>query len=264
MFPELFTFELPDFLSNIFGQYITIYSYATCIVLGMLIAGGFTKWRTKKELGVKNLSNTFFYLIFIAGFIGGKLFFYLQSPTYYINKPSLLLDNFSGGFVFYGSFVVIIPFIIRYLKKHKIPTLPMLDILAFTTTIIHAIGRFGCFLAGCCYGKKTDSVFGVIFPSTHDVKVHPTQLYEVFVLLTITASLFLIRRKKQFDGQIFLTYLMLYAFGRSVLELLRGDHRGFILENRVSHSQFIAFCLIAISGYLYYKLYTKTKSIKTI
>src|SRR5690606_39479014 len=77
MFPELFHFSLPDFLSSIFGiQEVTIYSYAVLIALGTLLAGIYTKWRAKKELGIINLSNTFFYNIFIAGFVGGKLFYY--------------------------------------------------------------------------------------------------------------------------------------------------------------------------------------------
>ncbi len=258
MHPELFTFQLPNFLSGIFNTHqVTIHTYAFLIAFGTLVAALYTKWSAKKELGITNLPNTFFYFIFIAGFVGGKLFYYLQDPLKYIQNPSLLLDNFSGGFVFYGSFVIIIPFIIWYLKKHKIPVLPLLDIFAITTTIVHAIGRLGCFAAGCCYGLPTDSSFGLVFPTTHGVSVHPTQLYEVFVLSLIMLLLLLIKNKKQFNGQIFLIYLMLYAFGRGILELFRGDDRGFIINNTLSHSQFIGLCLIMVSAYFYYKFYNK-------
>ena len=256
MHPEVFNLYLPDFLSNLFGvTQVTVYSYATLITLGSLIAGLYTKWRAKKELGISNLSNAFFYYIFIAGFIGGKLFYYLQDPLNYIQSPGLLLDNFSGGFVFYGSFVIIIPYIIWYLKKHKIPVLPMLDIFAVTTTIVHAIGRLGCFAAGCCYGLPTNSGFGLIFPTTQNIKVHPTQLYEVIMLISIMLILIIVAKNKQFKGQIFLTYLILYAIGRGVLELFRGDDRGFIIDNILSHSQFIGLCLTIISAYFYYTFY---------
>lgn len=259
MHPELFKFSLPEFLSNVFGVYqITIYSYAFLIALGALIAGIYTKWSAKRDLGITNLSNTFFYFIFIAGFIGGKLFYYLQDPLFYIKNPSLMLDNFSGGFVFYGSFVCIIPFIIWYLRKKRIPVLPMLDIFAITTTIVHSIGRLGCFLAGCCYGSPTDSHFGMVFPSTNNVSVHPTQLYETSMLLLIMFLLLFLKNRMQFDGQIFLVYLMLYAFGRGILEFFRGDDRGFIIEEILSHSQFIALCLISIAMYFYYKFYKKS------
>jgi phosphatidylglycerol:prolipoprotein diacylglycerol transferase len=256
MFPELFKFSIPDFLSSFIGaKYITIYSYATLIALGTLIAALYTKWSAKRELGITNLPNTFFYLIFIAGFVGGKLFFYLQDPMLYINKPDLILSSFNGGYVFYGSFIMIIPVIIWYLKKYKIPVLPMLDILAITSVLVHARGRLGCFAAGCCFGSPTDSVFGMVFPTTHDIAVHPTQLYEIVTLLSILLILLFIKKRKQFVGQIFLIYLMLYGFGRGILELFRGDERGYVIDNVLSHSQTIGLCLICISGYFYLKFY---------
>lgn len=264
MHPELFNLQLPDVFVNFFNiKEVTIYTYAFLIVVGVLIASIYTRWSAKKELGVTNLSNTFFYFIFIAGFVGGKLFYYLQDPLHYIQNPSFMLDNFSGGFVFYGSFVVIIPFIIWYLKKQDIPILPMLDIFAITTTIVHAVGRLGCFSAGCCYGSPTDSYLGMVFPTTHTISVHPTQLYEVIILLSIMLLLLTVKKNKQFNGQIFLIYLMLYAFGRGVLEFFRGDERGFIIDNVLSHSQFIALCLISIAMYFYYKFY-KQNNLKTI
>ncbi|AUC77041.1 prolipoprotein diacylglyceryl transferase [Olleya sp. Bg11-27] len=259
MFPELFDFSLPEFFSRLFGlTQVTVYSYATLIALGTLIAALYTKWSAKKTLGITNLSNTFFYLVFIAGFVGGKLFFYLQDPMLYINNPSLILSSFNGGYVFYGSFIVIVPVVIWYLKKHKIPVLPMLDILAVTTVIIHAIGRLGCFAAGCCFGHPTNSGFGIVFPTTHDVAVHPTQLYEVTVLMIILLILLFIKNRKQFTGQIFLAYLILYGFGRGILELFRGDERGYVVENILSHSQAIGLCLICASSYFYFKFYKQS------
>lgn len=252
MHPDLFHFQLPDFLGK---QEIIIHSYAVCIVLGTLIATIYTRWSTKKELGVIYLSNTFFYLIFVIGFVGGKLFYYLQNPLLYIKNPPLALHNFSGGFVFYGSFVTIIPFIIWYLKKQNINVLAMLDIFAVTTIIVHAIGRIGCFMAGCCFGQATQGFSGIIFPTTTPIRVHPTQLYEVSILILIFLILIFLKKRKQFNGQLFLIYLMLYGVGRGFLEFFRGDERGFIIQNIISHSQFIALCLISIAAYFYTKLY---------
>jgi phosphatidylglycerol:prolipoprotein diacylglycerol transferase len=262
MHPELFHFKIPDFLSNLFHiKQVTVYTYAFCIVLGGLVAAIYTKRAAQKDLGIKDLSNNFFYLIFISGFVGGKLFFYLENPSYYWNNPSLLLDNFSGGFVFYGSFVTIIPVIVWYLKKQKIPVLPMLDILAITTLIVHAFGRFGCFNAGCCYGSPTNSLFGMPFPTTNHVAVHPTQLYEVYILLMLLGFLLIIKKHKNFHGQIFLLYISLYGISRAILELFRGDSRGYIIKDVLSHSQFIAVVLLLTSLFFYKKLNQKNKLI---
>jgi len=247
MHPELFHFDL-------FGFHQTIYTYALLIVLGTITASLYTKWRAKKELGIVDLSNNLFHLVFLAGFVGGKLFFYLERPAYYFNNPKLMLENFSGGFVFYGSFLFIFPVLIWYLRKHKIPILPMLDILAITTLIVHGIGRLGCFFGGCCYGKPTDSFVGLAFPRTHGVKVHPSQLYEITALLIIAIILLYIKRKQQFKGQLFVLYVILYALIRGFLELFRGDKRGFIIDGFLSHSQFIALILVSIASLYYYRL----------
>ena len=236
---------------------ITIYTYAFLIVLGTLVASIYTKWRAKKELGITALSNNFFYLVFIAGFVGGKVFFYLQDPVYYFKYPKLMLHNFSGGFVFYGSFIFIIPVVLWYLKKHKIPVLPMLDILAITTLIVHSIGRLGCFFGGCCYGKPTNSFVGMVFPTTNGTHVHPSQLYEITALLIIMGIILFLKKKQQFKGQLFLTYVILYAIARSFLELFRGDKRGFIIDKYLSHSQFIGIILILITLFIYRKIKTK-------
>ena len=245
MYPELLEY-----------QNITIYTYAFCIAFGTLLAVLYTKWQAKKTLDLI-LPNTFFYLIFIAGFVGGKLFLFFERPIYYLQNPKSIFNIFSGGFVFYGSFICIIVVTIWFLKKHKIAILPIIDILAITTTIVHAIGRMGCFFAGCCYGKPTHSYFGISFPTTNSVTVHPTQLYEVISILIIMNLLFVIKKNKKINGQVFFSYVILYAIARSVLEFFRGDLRGFIIQNYISHSQFIAFIFISITAYLYLKLKSK-------
>jgi len=252
MHPELFSFHLP------FGSLqVTIYSYAFCIAFGTLLAVIYTKWQAKKTLKI-TLSNNFFYLVFIAGFIGGKLFLFLEKPMHYIQNPKSFLNFFSGGFVFYGSFICTVVFIIWYLNKQKISVLPILDILAIATTIVHVIGRIGCYFAGCCFGKPTNSFLGIVFPTTNSTPVHPSQLYEVISILLIMIGLFIIKKNKQFIGQVFLSYVILYAIARSILELFRGDKRGFIIEQYLSHSQFIAICLTIIVCHFYYKLNKKT------
>ena len=254
MHPQLFHFEFP-FSSHQF----TLYTYAFCIVIGTLLAALYTKWSAKKELGIVQLPNTFFYIIFIAGFVGGKLFFYLERPLHFWSNPKLMLHNFSGGFVFYGSFITIIPIVIWYLKKHKIPVLPMLDILAITTIIAHSLGRVGCFNAGCCYGSPTNSSFGIVFPTSNHVAVHPTQLYEATTLVLLAISLLYIKKRQQFKGQIFILYIGMYAIFRAILELFRGDKRGFIIEGVLSHSQFIAILILLTAIFFYIKLKTKHK-----
>ena len=259
MHKELFRFNLPVFLSN--NNQVTVYTYAFVIAVGCLIAAIYTRKSAKKELKIE-LPNSFFYMIFSAGFVGGKVLFFLEKPLFYYANPKLILSHFKSGYVFYGSFIFCILAIAWYLKKKKIPVLPMLDILAITTLIVHGIGRLGCFFAGCCYGKPTDYVFGVVFPLSNKVAVHPTQLYEATILFLIMIFLLYIKKHKQFIGQIFILYLSLYAISRTVIELFRGDKRGYLIDGMLSHSQGIALVLIIISVYFYYKLFKNKLTVK--
>jgi phosphatidylglycerol:prolipoprotein diacylglycerol transferase len=102
-------------------------------------------------------------------------------------------------------------------------------------------------MAGCCHGRVCDLPIGITFsdPETHaepmDMPLYPTQLFDIGVNLIILITVFLIERKKKFDGQLFLIYLVMYAIGRSIVEMYRGDEaRGYVFNGLLSHSQFIA------------------------
>src|SRR5690606_29301372 len=133
---------------------------------------------------------------------------------------------------FYGSLIFSIPTVYLFIFYHKLPVFPMLDVIAGTTCIVHGMGRLGCFFAGCCYGVPTDSWVGVNFMAGNqiDAPLHPTQIYEVVLVGGIFLFLMYKKRKQQFNGQLFITYIALYASGRGVIEYFRGDEaRGYVL-----------------------------------
>ena len=149
-----------------------------------------------------------------------------------------------------------------------IPTLEMLYIMAITTGIVHIFGRMGCFMAGCCHGIPWEGPLAVIFTDPVclarplNVPLHPTQLYSFSMILLITSISFLLKQKKQFHGQVFISYLILYSIGRAIIEVYRGDeNRGYIIENYVSHSQLFALIFILVAGYFYLKLKNKYKHV---
>lgn len=264
MHPKLFQINLPSWLANWLGaNSITFYTYACCIVAGALLACVYIKKYCKKELGGFNVPNSFFYKAFVAGFVGGKLFFYLEQPLYYIKNPELMLNNFGGGFVCYGSVLFIIGYGIFFSRKNKINPLGFLDVLAIACSIPIALGRIGCFFGGCCYGKPTQHLFAVVFPHSNAVAVHPTQLYEASMMLVIIACCLLMNKYKTAAGQVFFLQISMYAFGRFWLEFLRGDFRGSLFNGCISHAQTIAICLLVISTSFFYKLYRNKNKLNT-
>ena len=124
-----------------------------------------------------------------------------------------------------------------------------------------AIGRLGCFSAGCCYGRPTDVAWAVTFRDLYvsrqvqtplDIPLHPSQIYESLLTLGIFVIIMWVARRKQFHGQVMLAYVVLYAAGRFGLEFFRGDPaRGAVFGGVLSTSQFIAVLLLQAAVLLY-------------
>lgn len=237
----------------------TVYTYGFFIALGAVAGFSYMAWRGKREFGLTfDQSNNLFLLLVITGVVGGKLFMVFEDPALYLGQPKKLLSG--SGFVFYGSLLCCIPAMLWFFRRNQVPTLSMLDVMAVVTCLVHGFGRIGCFMAGCCYGLPTTRAFGVVFTNPTcqadplNTPLHPTQLYEAGWIAVILLTLLFLKGRKQFHGQLFLIYLMLYAGGRSVIEVFRGDlSRGFVVADVLSNSQFISLLVIGAAIYFYVK-----------
>ncbi len=267
MHPVLFEFDTPEFLTSILPDTITIYTYGFLIACGAISGFAYTAYKAKKLYNIKtDTIQTLIILIIIAAVVGGKLFIIFEDPKLYLQDPGRLIRNFSNGFVFYGSLLFAIPTMLLFFKYNKMPVWGMLDIMAGTTCIVHAFGRMGCFMAGCCYGKTHEGFFSVTFTDPMckaeplNTPLYPTQLYSSLMIIGILVIIIFISQRKKFDGQLFMLYLMLYAIGRSIIEIFRGDlDRGFIIDGILSNSQFISLLVFLGALIIYIRLYKKSK-----
>jgi len=270
MYPELFKIAVPEFLQFLLPAYLTVHTYGFCISLGIIAAYLYTAYQAKKQLNVpREVITNLLVVLVIAAVIGGKFFFFLERPGFYFNNFDVFLKTFSSGFVFYGSLLFAIPAMIWFFRYQNLPVAQMIDIMAITAAIVQAFGRMGCFFAGCCHGLPTESLFGVTFSDPHCsadplyTPLHPTQLYEVFMLVSIALILSFYKRYKKFQGELFIIYLVLYAVGRSIIEVFRGDEaRGFVMNGLLSHSQFIALLVFLASVVIYFFMYKNEKKKK--
>lgn len=253
MHPELFSI----------GSF-TIHTYGFMIMIGATLGFFYFSHAVGKEMGiarekVQNLA----ILIILSAFVGGKLLFYLEDPGYYFSSFSNMKRNFRTGFVFYGSLLFAVPITIWYFKRHRWPVWPMLDRIAIVACIIHGTGRLGCFFAGCCHGVETDVPWSVTFTNEASqaplhTALHPTQLYSALLIFSILVILLMFKRHKRFEGQLFFIYIILYAIGRAIIEIFRGDEeRGYIIDNVLSHSQFISILVITLVVWAYMKFNKK-------
>lgn len=238
---------------------ITIYTYgvliATAFFLGLALAARQARVEGEDPQKIMDLS---FYIL-ISAIVGSRLLYIVVEYKEYISNPLRIFKVWEGGLVFYGGFIMAMAVVIIYIRKHEMNLWKVGDILAPSVAIGQGVGRLGCFFAGCCYGRETDVSWAVIFkdPNTlapMDVHLHPTQLYDSANGFIIFAILLILRKYKKFNGELFWTYTLLYAVGRFIVEIFRGDERGFVIESFLSTSQFIAIPLFIVSLAMLIKL----------
>ncbi len=159
-----------------------------------------------------------------------------------------------SGATFYGGLLcalALYPPALLLIKNRTVPVYTRLCELAACIPAGHCLGRIGCFLGGCCFGKPTGGAWGVVFPEGSDAyafyggeaAVHPTQLYEAAFLLALFFVLFFWLKK---DALPF--YCILYGIGRFCIEFLRADDRGSLFGALLSPSQILSLALIVLGG----------------
>lgn len=244
---------------------ITIYTYgvliATAFFLGLALAARQARIEGEDPQKIMDLS---FYIL-ISAIVGSRLLYIVVEYKEYISNPLRIFKVWEGGLVFYGGFIMAMAVVIIYVRRHEMNLWKVGDILAPSVAIGQGVGRLGCFFAGCCYGRETDVSWAVIFkdPNTlapMDVHLHPTQLYDSANGFIIFTALIILRKYKKFDGELFWTYTLLYSVGRFIVEIFRGDERGFVIESFLSTSQFIAIPLFVISIVMLIRLNQKKNS----
>lgn len=252
MLPVLF--KLPEWLPLLGGK--AIHTYGLMAALGFLAGMLWIRYESKRiGLNPNKMMDLFFYVI-VAVIIGSRLFYVFASVPRWWEDPMVFFRFWEGGLVFYGGLIGAILTSVWYTRRHHLSFFKVADVFAPGIALGHMFGRLGCFAAGCCYGRRAphDSFFSVIFPHTEysiaptGYPVYASQLFEATGELVIFLFLFFFRKKKKFNGELFLVYLILYSILRSVLEIYRGDSiRGFVIEGVLSIAQVISILWILIA-----------------
>ena len=233
---------------------------------GVLVAAGFLAgiWYLSKSPEVKAIGEENFQRlitgIFLSGMGGGKALYLLLYWREMDWSLGSLIGDLRFGFVYFGGFIGAVLWGIYFTRRHKFDFWKLSDPAAPALALGHGIGRLGCFAAGCCFGLPTTLPWGIRFhnpealiPSNFlGVPLHPTQLYESAGDIALAAALhFLllprIRSGKLREGTAFLAYGLGYSFLRFLVELVRGDDRGFYALG-LSISQWVGLGLVIVTG----------------
>lgn len=224
-----------------------IHSYNVLLLLALVVGS----LMAEKEIDStdliekkKNYLRLFIPFSVIIGLLGGAL---LEMIT---QQKTITIENFNSGFTFYGGLIAGVLFTIVYSLLTRFQLLFLLNFFTLPLVVGHAIGRVGCFFAGCCYGKPTSLGFGLRFPEGsipyHEFgacMIHPTQLYESLFLFMLFFALKIVPTQLKFS-----MYCLGYGLFRFFVEFIRADSRGTLFElDILTPSQVISVFFI-ISG----------------
>jgi phosphatidylglycerol:prolipoprotein diacylglycerol transferase len=260
MYPRLFSVPAFDLLGRHIGP-LTLHTYGVLLAIAFL-TGLYVAGREARRVGIDSARITDLGVyVLIAGLLGAKLMLVVVDWRHYLDQPGDLLSILQSGGVFYGGLLGALPVAWWYTRKHQLAGWRTADILAPGVVIGQAIGRLGCFAAGCCHGRPADVPWAVRFRDLYaartvgtpmDTPLHPTQIYESIATALIFVFLLRLAPRKRFEGQVVMSYVLLYAVARFTIEFWRGDSaRGFVFSGLISTSQFIAILMVLAAGALW-------------
>lgn len=265
----------PEPIFKIFGQ--GVYLYGVCMAVGIVACFGFLLFAMwKQKFNETSADAVIFIGIFGTGFgiFSAMLFqaFYdfIADPDAGFHLGGMtFIGGLIGGVVSFVGVWNLYMYVVRPRTKIKWLNAEMnagltdaLPFIPIGITIAHALGRFGCFWAGCCYGKPTDAWFGLPCAAGYSGNVIPTQLFEMFFLLALCAVMAILYFKFKFNYN-FALYAIAYGIWRFIIEYFRNDYRGEFIGTALTPSQIWSIVMvIAGIGYVFVQKYFFAKLMK--
>src|SRR5512142_3122666 len=166
----------------------TIYTYGVLLAAAFLLGLKLATVRARRSgLDANRVLDLGIYII-VAAIVGGKLLLVVTDFESFRANPADFLSLARSGGVFYGGLLLAVLVAFWYMRRHALPLWPTFDVFAPGIALGHAVGRLGCLMAGCCYGRPTNLAWGITFtdPFTGSyvgtplgVALHPTQIYGI-------------------------------------------------------------------------------------
>lgn len=210
-----------------------IYSYGLMAALGFLAAILTWLWLGRNEQRPPGFAADLGFWLMASGIVGSRLAYVAANAAYYRAHPLEIVRIDQGGLIFYGGFLLACVALVVFARRRRVPVWHLADFAIPGLAIGHALGRIGCFLNGCCYGRPAgESFFGIAYPPFCEpgklfpgMPLYPVQLLESAGLALVWIALLVAYPRRRKDGAVFALYLLLYPPVRFLLEYLRGDER---------------------------------------
>ncbi len=259
-FPNLgWEFEISRVAFSVFG--VPVYFYGLLIGLGLMLALIYAVYETKRA-GMEQ--DDLFNILLIAlptSIVCARLYYVIFQWDYYKNNLSEIFNIRGGGIAIYGAVIGAAAVVYTYCRIKKLSIGKWLDVLSVGLLIGQAVGRWGNFVNGEAFGSATNLPWAmtIVQDGISVAKmVHPTFIYESLWNTVGVVLLWLYRKEKKFDGEMFCGYMIWYGIGRMMIEGLRADS---LMIGAFRVSQLLSVCLVAAGMII---VILKRKSAKTL
>jgi len=188
--------------------------------------------------------------LIVGGILGARTLYVISYwREQFAANPMEMFIVWHGGLVFYGGFIGASLACFLYARLKQLPLWKLADVLAPSLALGSAIGRIGCLLNGCCYGRECHLAWAITFPpesrgAPPGVPLHPTQIYDSLLNFTLFGVLVWLFRRKKFDGQVFAIFLIGYSLLRSFVEFFRGDYPQHYLGGWATPAQLVSMGIV--------------------
>jgi phosphatidylglycerol:prolipoprotein diacylglycerol transferase len=181
--------------------------------------------------------------------VGAKVLYDVQHAQFDF-KALLSISHYMKGGLWGGLLVYLClsaPLVLIFSRHRR----AAMDLIALSVPIPWIFAKLGCLLNGCCYGRPSSLPWAITFPegaagAPAGVPLHPTQVYEVMVVLGVIC-VFAVLRRKRWQGTMLLWFLVLYGLGRAGTEFWRGDVDRHVYVGSLTLSQSICFAAAGVS-----------------
>lgn len=229
-----------------------VYSWGLMMALAVIVSIWGCGRLFEKEGYQREWAMDLIVLMALAGLAGSYLLYFITYDwDLFWSSPAQYWAMHRGGvrgLVWYGGFIAAFIPLTIYIRRKNLSIWKLGDIFAPYLALSYAMVRIGCFLAGCCYGKVTDSFLGVVFPYVDSCARYPTQLMSSAANLLIFAFLLWSYHRRRFPGQIMSLYLLLYPVYRFVIEYIREPEA---MVGSLTQAQFISIIIFFTGALLY-------------
>jgi phosphatidylglycerol---prolipoprotein diacylglyceryl transferase len=215
-------FQIGDFPIGTYGLMLTL-----GFIAGMYLARHLGKRDHLEPDALADISVT----VLLGGILGSKLLMIIVDMIHGESLSGVFsLGTLRAGGAIHGGVILGLCTFFWRMRRLKLPLSPTMDALTPGLALGQAIGRWGCFFAGCCYGTECHAPWAVTFTSPEIsqgtplfMPLHPVQLYNSLANLAVMTLLLLIGRRRRFQGQVAASYFLLEGCGRTLTEFWRGD-----------------------------------------